>query len=131
MPRRRTRNDRTWTDAFLDDPAAFDRRRRGRRADDGRADAERSVGVPAGLLFAAGFFGGVAVGAAVGEGLLAGGRRGLFSGSPMRRYAAVSYLGARPSVDTARLLRDYVRWESHPLLRRRARRVLAALEAAL
>lgn len=113
-----------WTDAFLDDPDAFDRRRRRRRSEDtGR--------LPTGLLVAAGFVGGVAVGAAVGEGLVAGGRRGLFSRSPMRRYAAVSYLGARPSVDTARLLRDYVRWESNPVLRRRARRVLGALEAAL
>jgi hypothetical protein len=121
MPRRRT-----WTDAFLDDPAAFDRRLRRRRIGD-----DEPARVPVGLLLAAGFFGGVAVGAAVGEGLLAGGRRGLFSPSVTRRYAAVSYLGARPSVDTARLLRDYVRWESHPLLRRRARRVLAALEAAV
>lgn len=119
MPRR------TWTDAFLDDPAAFDRRHRRRRSEDGKTR------VPAGVLLAAGFFGGVAIGAAVGEGLVAGGRRGLFSRSPMRRYSAVSYLGARPSVDTARLLRDYVRWEPHPVLRRRARRVLAALEAAL
>ena len=121
----RARTSRSWTDAFLDDPAAFDRRRQRRRSEDG------GTRVSTGLLLAAGFFGGVAVGAAVGEGLLAGGRRGLFSRSPMRRYAAVSYLGARPSVDTARLLRDYVRWEPHPVLRRRARRVLAALEAAL
>jgi hypothetical protein len=63
--------------------------------------------------------------------MLAGNRRGLFSANPVRRYAAVSYLGARPSVDTARLLRDYVRWESHPVLRRRARRVLRELEATL
>ena len=116
---------RSWTDAFLDDPSAFDRRHRSRR------EGDDAAGVPVGLLLAAGFFGGVAVGAAVGEGVLAGGRRGLFSRSLTRRYAAVSYLGARPSVDTARLLRDYVRWEPHPLLRRRARRVLAALEAAL
>ena len=126
MPRRRTRNDRTWTDAFLDDPAAFDRRLRSRRADD-----DEPSRVPVGLLLAAGFFGGVAIGAAAWEGLLAGNRRGLFAANPLRRYAAVSYLGARPSVDTARLLRDYVRWEPHPLLRRRARRVLAALEAAV
>ena len=122
MPRR----PRSWTEAFLADPAAFDRRRQLRRSE----DAE-SPGVPAVPLLAAGFFGGVAVGALVWEGMLAGNRRGLFSASPVRRYAAVSYLGARPSVDTARLLREYLRWEPVPLLRRRARRVLRALEAAL
>lgn len=121
MPRR----SRSWTEAFLDDPAAFDRRRQLRRTEDTRAD------VPAGPLLAAGFFGGLALGALVGEGMLAGNRRGLFSANPVRRYAAVSYLGARPSVDTARLLREYLRWEPVPLLRRRARRVLRALEAAL
>lgn len=82
-------------------------------------------------LVALGFVGGLAAGAVAWSRLLEGSRRGLFSGSPVRRYAAVSYLGARPSVDTARLLRDYVHWESHPLLRRRARRVLAAMEATL
>lgn len=121
MPRAR----RTWTDAFLDDPDAFDRRRRRRRSEDGHRR------LPPAVLLAAGFVGGVVAGAAVGEGLLAGGRRGLFSRSPMRRYAAVSYLGARPSVDTVRLLRDYIAWESHLLLRRRARRVLRTVEASL
>jgi hypothetical protein len=117
-----------WTDAFLDHPEAFDRRRRLRRADDepGRAPTATTA-----ALLAAGFFGGVALGAAVWEGMLAGNRRGLFAANPLRRYAAVSYLGARPSVDTARLLRDYVRWEPHPVLRRRARRVLRELEATL
>ena len=123
------RPNRSWTDAFLSDPEAFDRRRRLRRQDDA---AGRGVPTVTGAaLLAAGFLGGIAVGAAVWEGLLAGNRRGLFSASPVRRYAAVSYLGARPSVDTARLLRDYVRWEPHPVLRRRARRVLRELEATL
>jgi hypothetical protein len=122
------RPSRSWTDAFLSDPAAFDRRQRLRRADDAPGGPPAAT---AAALLAAGFFGGVALGAAVWEGMLAGNRRGLFSSNPVRRYAAVSYLGARPSVDTARLLRDYVRWEPYPLLRRRARRVLAALEAAL
>jgi hypothetical protein len=123
------RPTRSWTDAFLSDPDAFDRRREGRRRDDAAGgSAPRAT---AAALVAAGFFGGVAVGAAAWEGLLAGNRRGLFSASPVRRYAAVSYLGARPSVDTARLLRDYVRWEPHPVLRRRARRVLRELEATL
>lgn len=87
--------------------------------------------VPAGLLVGAGFAGGLALGAAVWDRLMAGSRRGLFSVQPMSRYHALSYLAARPSVDTARLLRDYLRWETHPLLRRRARRVLQAVEASL
>jgi hypothetical protein len=117
-----------WTDAFLDEPDAFDRRRRLRRAED---EPARAPAATTAALLAAGFFGGVAIGAAAWEGLLAGNRRGLFAANPLRRYAAVSYLGARPSVDTARLLRDYVRWEPHPVLRRRARRVLRELEATL
>src|SRR5689334_17621379 len=76
---------------------------------------------------AAGFLGGLLVGAVAWSQLMDRSRNGLFSRQPVRRFAAVSYLGARPSVDTVRLLRDYVRWEPHPLLRRRARRVLAAV----
>ncbi len=87
--------------------------------------------IPAGLLVGMSFAGGLAVGAAVWDRMMAGSRRGLFSAHPMSRYHAVSYLAARPSVDTARLLRDYMRWETHPLLRRRARRVLRAIEASL
>ena len=97
--------------------------RRARRvAVDGRAPT---------ALAALGFVGGVAVGAALWSRLLDVNRRGLFSHHPVRRFAAISYLGARPSVDTVRLLRDYLAWEPHPLLRRRARRVLRAVEAHL
>jgi hypothetical protein len=83
------------------------------------------------VLTALGFAGGVAVGAALWSRLLDVNRRGLFSRHPVRRFAAISYLGARPSVDTVRLLKDYIAWEPHPLLRRRARRVLRAVEAML
>ena len=82
-------------------------------------------------LAAIGFVGGVAVGSAVWSRLLDVNRRGLFSHHPVRRFAAISYLGARPSVDTVRLLKDYIAWEPHPLLRRRARRVLRAVEQNL
>jgi hypothetical protein len=78
-----------------------------------------------------GFVGGIAVGAAAWSRLLDVNRRGLFSRHPVRRFAAISYLGARPSVDTVRLLKDYIAWEPHPLLRRRARRVLRAVEQIL
>ena len=82
-------------------------------------------------LAALGFVGGVAVGSAMWSRLLDVNRRGLFSHHPVRRFAAISYLGARPSVDTVRLLKDYIAWEPHPLLRRRARRVLRAVEQIL
>lgn len=58
-------------------------------------------------------------------------RRALFHASPRRRLAALGYLRAHPSVDSARLLRDYLRWEPLPLLRRRARGVLHRTERLL
>ena len=129
------RRDRRVTDAEFEPQPGADRRGggRGRRAEDWEAaEAGLTFGrVPVTLLLGAGFAGGVALGAAIWDRLIAGSRRGLFSPHPMGRYHAVSYLAARPSVDTARLLRDYLRWETHPLLRRRARRVLRAVEASL
>jgi len=38
-------------------------------------------------------------------------RRDLFSRHALRRAAALSYLRSRPTVETARLLREYVVWE--------------------
>jgi hypothetical protein len=104
----------------------------GRRVTDWWTDGEDDgAGAAPAALLALGFLGGLAVGAAAWSRLLETSSRQLFSRSAARRYWAVSYLGARPSVDTARLLRDYVRWEPHPLLRRRARHVLAEVEASL
>ena len=59
-------------------------------------------------------------------------RRDLFSPHPLRRLAALEYLGTHaPSVDTILLLRDFLHWEPRPLLRKRAAAVLARLEEAL
>ncbi|MBC8087199.1 MAG: hypothetical protein H7Z40_08015 [Phycisphaerae bacterium] len=58
-------------------------------------------------------------------------RQALFHARPFRRLAALGYLRAHPSVDSARLLRDYLQWEPHPLLRRRARQVLLRIEQRL
>ena len=59
-------------------------------------------------------------------------RRDLFSPHPLRRLAALEYLGgAQVSVDTALLLRDYLAWERRPLLRKRAQAVLARLEQGM
>jgi hypothetical protein len=59
-------------------------------------------------------------------------RRDLFSPHPLRRLAALEYLGGVPaSVDTVLLLRDFLAWERRPLLRKRAQGVLLRLEEAL
>ncbi len=55
----------------------------------------------------------------------------LFSPKLRRRHAALGYLAGRPAPETLRLLRDYLAWERHPLLRRRAVRVVRELEHAL
>lgn len=59
-------------------------------------------------------------------------RRDLFSPHPLRRLAALEYLGGVPSsVDTVLLLRDFLAWERRPLLRKRAQAVLLRLEESL
>ena len=59
-------------------------------------------------------------------------RRDLFSPHPLRRLAALEYLGGCPSsVDTVLLLRDFLAWEPRPILKKRAAAVLARLEDAL
>lgn len=59
-------------------------------------------------------------------------QRELFSPHPLRRLAALGYLGGRPAtVDSVLLLRDFIAWEPRPLLRRRATALLARMEGAL
>ena len=59
-------------------------------------------------------------------------RRDLSSPHPLRRLAALEYLGGVPaSVDTVLLLRDFLAWEQRPLLRKRAAAVLQRLEEGL
>ena len=58
-------------------------------------------------------------------------RRDLFSRFPLRRLAALSYLRGRPTVNTARLLREYVAWERSPILRRRGVNIMRRLEKKL
>jgi len=138
--RRRRRGRGAAIAGFVAEAAANEllARARGRRREGGRpagrprAEAARGDFAPStATLAAVGFVGGLAVGATVWSRMLDRSRQGLFSAHPVRRFAAVSYLGGRPSVDTVRLLRDYIRWEPHPLLRRRARRVLRVVEASL
>ena len=80
---------------------------------------------------AAAFVGGLAVGLVVWSSQVQRSRRELFSRSPMRRYAALGFLAGRPGVETARLLRDYVNWETRPALRRRGQHLLRRLHAYL
>lgn len=59
-------------------------------------------------------------------------RRDLFSTRPLRRLAALGYIaGVPPTVDSARLLRDYIAWEPQPLIRRQAKQVLTKIERSL
>ncbi|HMH86620.1 MAG TPA: hypothetical protein VK529_11795 [Gemmatimonadaceae bacterium] len=80
---------------------------------------------------AVGFLGGVAAGTMIWSRLQRQYRRNLFSRHTLRRVAALGYLRARPSVNTAQLLREYVAWEPRSILRERGVRMLKRLEATL
>ncbi len=80
---------------------------------------------------AVGFIGGVAAGTLVWSRLQRQYRRNLFSRSPIRRVAALGYLRARPSVNTAQLLREYIAWEPRAILRSRGARMLKSMESTL
>jgi hypothetical protein len=82
-------------------------------------------------LVAVGFLGGIAAGSLVWSRMQRQYRRNLFSKSPLRRVAALGYLRARPTVNTAQLLREYVAWEPRSILRQRGARMLRRLEATL
>jgi hypothetical protein len=74
-------------------------------------------------LVALAFAGGVAAGLAVWGTQVQRSRRELF--------AALGYLAGQPGVETARLLADYVNWETRPVLRRRGQWLLRRMEAYL
>lgn len=80
---------------------------------------------------AVGFLGGVAAGSLMWSRLQRQYRRNLFSRSPLRRVAALGYLRARPTVNTAQILREYIAWEPRAILRNRGVRMLKRLEATL
>jgi hypothetical protein len=58
-------------------------------------------------------------------------RRDLFSPRALRRLSALGYLSGQSSVETVRLLRDYLTWEEHPMLRRRAQTIVRRMEEKL
>jgi hypothetical protein len=80
---------------------------------------------------AVGFIGGIAAGSLVWSRMQRQYRRNLFSRSPIRRVAALGYLRARPSVNTAQLLREYIAWEPRSILRSRGARMLKRIESTL
>jgi len=92
-----------------------------------RATPRSSVGP---FMFA-GFAAGVVVGALVWRQQQNSAHDQLFSLSTVQRAAAIGWIARTPSVENARLLRDYIRWERRPTLRRRADRALASLLLAL
>jgi len=80
---------------------------------------------------AVGFIGGVAAGTLMWSRMQRQYRRNLFSKYALRRVAALGYLRARPTVNTAQLLREYVAWEPRAILRSRGVRMLKRLESTL
>lgn len=82
-------------------------------------------------LAAFGFVGGVAAGLLLASQQLHRHRRNLFSPRAYQRLAALAHLSGQPSVETLRVLHDYVGWEPRPLLRRRGLRLLRELERSI
>ena len=94
-------------------------------------DAGHEGGQSAAALAAMGFIGGLVIGAALYAQQAHQHAGALFSRYPVRRYLALGYLRGQPSVDTVRLLSDYLDWEQSPRLRRRAQDVLRCVEEDL
>lgn len=84
-----------------------------------------------GMLFAGAAMVGMAAGWMLAGRHIRKHRTALFSPRPLQRLSALAGLAADPSVLNVRLLRDYLAWESRPLLRRRAKALLARMEATL
>jgi hypothetical protein len=86
---------------------------------------------PKGRALAVGLGLGAALGAVLAKQSMGRHRRDLFSAHPLRRLSALGYLNGHPSVEAVRLLRDYLAWEQHPMLRRRAQGIVRRMEARL
>lgn len=82
-------------------------------------------------MVAAGFVGGVMAGLLLWSLQIRRSRRDLFSRHPLKRLAALGYVGSQPELENVRLLTEYVRWESRPVLRRRAERLLKRMQVQL
>lgn len=82
-------------------------------------------------VMTAAFLGGLVAGAVIWSMQISRSRRALFAASPVRRLAALGHLAGQPGVETARLLTEYVRWETRPMLRKRAERILNRMQRSL
>ena len=83
-------------------------------------------------LAAVGFLGGLAAGVLLASPQRRRHRRNLFSPRSYERLVALSALrGSAPTIETLRLLHDYVGWEARPLLRRRGLALLRRLERTI
>ncbi len=58
-------------------------------------------------------------------------RQDLFSRHALQRMAALGFLAGQGTIETVRLLRDYVAWEPQPMLRRRGEALLRRMQAKL
>jgi hypothetical protein len=84
-----------------------------------------------GLVFFGGTLIGITAGWMLGQRQIIRSRSDLFSAQPLRRLSALGFLAGQEQVDTVRLLRDYLSWESQPMLRRRAQSILRRMESTL
>lgn len=82
-------------------------------------------------LMTASFVGGIVAGLVLWSIQMRRSRRDLFSPSPLKRLAALGYLGGQAGLENAQLLSEYVRWERKPALRRRAELLLQRMQGHL
>lgn len=80
---------------------------------------------------AAGFVGGVVAGLVLWSFQMKRSRRDLFSKSPIKRLAALGYLGGQATPENVQLVTEYCRWETNPMLQKRANRLLNRMKARL
>ena len=80
---------------------------------------------------AAGFVGGVVAGLVLWSLTMKRSRRDLFSNNPVKRLAAMGYLGGQATLENVQVLADYLRWEPNPMLQKRASRLLNRMKARL
>jgi hypothetical protein len=83
------------------------------------------------MYFLGGAAAGFIVGAALAQRSMGRWRSSLFSARPLRRLAALGYLSGHPGPEAVRVLRDYLAWEEHPALRRRAEAIMRRMERKL
>lgn len=80
---------------------------------------------------AAGFVGGVVAGLVLWSLQMKRSRHDLFSKSVVKRLAAMGHLGGQATLENVQLMAEYCRWEPNSMLRKRASRLLKAMQARL